>query len=234
MQHLLAGSKIKLTYLQDRRALTQINWPAVFDDLTEAGAPMRRPTSHWQWCDLSSLSHVVLATDRETDRHAGVLGLTERATPLEPWLQVEFAIERPGDSGSSLTRAMLAHVLARIVCLDGKPAAIASARCNQAALHDLSPHLRYTALYPPDGGPGGSNVIELRTARLARQIGGGRTVLDLRPVSEAILLRDLRRLHGVRPERLKLHVAEAIMEKPARPGGATRRPRKTTRTGRSG
>jgi hypothetical protein len=226
MQHLLAGSGIKLTYLQDRRALTQINWSAVFDDLTAAGTPM----SHWQWYDLSGLSHVVLATDRVTDRHAGVLGLTRQAKPPEPWLQFEFATVRPGDSGGTLIRAMLAHVLARIVCLDGKPAAIASSRANQTALYDLSPHLRHTALYPPAGG----NVVELPAARLARQIGGGRTVLDLRPVSEAILLRDLRSLHGVRPERLKLHVAETVMEKSARLGGATRRPRKTTRTGRNG
>ncbi len=210
--------------------MTRIDWPAVFDELIAAGTP----TTKWRWCDLSSLSHVVLATDRETDRHAGVLGLTERATSLEPWLHVEFAIVRPGVSGDTLTRAMLAHVLARIVCLDGKPAAIASSRANHTALHDLSPHLRGTVLYPPPGSPGGSNVIELRTALLARQIGGGRTVLDLRQVPEAILLRDLRRLHGVRPERLKLHVAEAVMEKPAKPGGATRRPRKTTRTGRNG
>jgi hypothetical protein len=225
MQHLLAGSGIKLTYLQDRRALTQINWSVVFDDLTAAGTP-----ANWQWCDLNDLSHVVLATDRVTDRHVGVLGLTERATPLEPWLQLEFAIVRPGDSGRTLTRAMLAHVLARIVCLDGKPAAIATSRANQTALHDLSPHLRHTALHPPGSG----NVIELRTARLGHQIGGGRTVLDLRPASELILLRDLRKLHGVRPERLKLHVSDSVMEKPARLGGATRRPRKTTRTGRNG
>jgi hypothetical protein len=58
-------------------------------------------------------------------------------------------------------------------------------------------------------------------------------VLDLRAVAEVALLRDLRRLHGVRPERLKLHVAEPVTEKPARPGGATRRPRNTTRTDRT-
>ncbi len=225
MHHLLAGSQIRLTYLQDRRALRRIDWRTVFDDLTDAGAPM----NHWRWCDLDGLTHVVLATDRLTGRHVGVLGLTERATPLEPWLLVEFAMVRPKESGM-LPRAMLAHVLARIVCLDGKPAAVAAAHADQAALRDLGLNIRSATLHPPVEG----NVIGFRVARLARQIGGDRTVLDLRPVSEISLLRDLRGLHGVRPERRKLPADQEFMEKPARGGGATRRPRNTTRTGRSG
>ena len=226
MHHLLAGSQIRLTYLQDRRALTQIDWPAVFDDLTDAGTPI----NHWQWCDLDGLTHVVLAIDRVTGRHAGVLGLTERATPLEPWLLIDLALVRPKDSGGTLPRAMLAHILARIVCLDGKPAAIAATRTSQTLLRDLGLNIRSAAVHPPAEG----NVIGLRVARLARQIGVGRTVLDLRPVSETSLLRDLRGLHGVRPERMKVLADQELMEKPARGGGATRRPRNTTHTGRSG
>jgi hypothetical protein len=226
MHHLLAGSQIRLTYVQDRRALTQIDWPAVFDDLTDAGTPI----NHWYWCDLDGLTHIVLATDRGTGRYIGVLGIAERATPLEPWLSVEFAMVRPKDSGGTLARAMLAHVLARIVCLDGKPAAIAASRANQSAVRDLSLNIRAAALHPPAEG----NVISLWAAHLARQIGGDRTVLDLRSVSEASLLRDLRGMHGVRRERVKSLVAEVLMEKPARSGGATRRPRITTHTGRSG
>jgi hypothetical protein len=225
MHHVLAGSQIRLTYLQDRRALRRIDWSTVFDDLTDAGTPMNQ----WHWCDLDGLTHVVLAIDRVTGRHAGVLGLTERATTLEPWLLVEFAMVRPKES-DTLARAMLAHVLARIVCLDGKPAAIAAARANQTALRDLGLNIRSAALHPPAEG----NVIGFRVARLARQIGGGRMVLDLRPVAEMSLLRDLRGLHGVRPERRTLPADQELMEKPARSGGATRRPRNTTRTGRSG
>ena len=231
MHHLLAGSQIRLTYLQDRRALRQIDWPIVLDDLTDAGTLV----NHWQWCVRDDLTHVVLATDRATGLHAGVLGLTERATPLEPWLQIEFSLVRPQDSAGTLARAMLAHVLARIVCLDGKPVAIAAPRSNQSALRDLSLNIRSAALHPPAEG----NVIGLRAARLARQLGDDRTVLDLRAVSEISLLRDLRSLHGVRAERLKSprnqHPAdEEPTAKLARSGGATRRPKKATHTGRTG
>jgi hypothetical protein len=144
-------------------------------------------------------------------------------------LLVEFIMVRPNEGGT-LPRAMLAHVLARIVCLDGKPAAIAAAPANQTVLRDLGLNIRSAALHPPTEG----NVIVFRAAWLARQIGGGRTMLDLRPVAELSLLRDLRGLHGVRPERRHLAADQAFMEKPARSGGATRRPRNTTRTGRSG
>src|SRR5580698_7137356 len=82
MHYLLAGTQIKLIYLQDRRALREIDWPAVFDDLTEAGLPFSR----WQWCDLGALTHVVLAIDRTSGRHAGVLGLIERTVPVDSCL----------------------------------------------------------------------------------------------------------------------------------------------------
>jgi hypothetical protein len=226
MQYLLAGSQIRLTYLQDRRALAGIDWPAVFDDLTDAGMPL----THWQWCDLDRLTHVVLATDRITGRHAGVLGLTERATSHESWLMIDLALLRPKESGGTLQRAMLAHILARIVCLDGKPVAVAASRGNRPVLHDLNQNIRSATLYPPEGG----NVIALRAARLARQIGAGGTVLDLRAVSETSLLRDLRGLHGVRPERTKSNAPGNAMVKPARNAAATRRPRKATHTGMSG
>jgi hypothetical protein len=225
MHHLLAGSQIRLTYLQDWHALRRIDWRTVFDDLTDAGASM----NHWRWCELGGLTHVVLATDRVTGRHVGVLALTERATALERWLLVEFAMVQPKEKGM-LPRAMLAHILARIVCLDGKPAAIAAAHADQTALRDLGLNIRSAAVHPPAEG----NVIDFRVARLARQIGGGRMVLDLRPVAEMSLLRDLRGLHGGRRERRKLPMDQGLTEKAARSGGATRRPRNTTRTGRSG
>ena len=169
MHYLLAGSQIRLTYLQDRRALAGIDWPTVFDDLTDAGMTATR----WQWCDLDRLTHVVLATDRVTGRYAGVLGLTEWATPLEPWLMIDVALVRPKEIGVTLPRAMLAHVLARIVCLDGKPLAVAASPANRPVLSDLGRNLRSVALHPPPVG----NVITLRAASLARQIGIGRTAL---------------------------------------------------------
>jgi hypothetical protein len=226
MHHLLAGSQIRLTYLQDRRALAGLDWPAVFDDLTDAGMPMSR----WQWCDLDRLTHVVLAIDRTTGRHAGVLGLTRRATPLHPWLMIDIALVRPKDTGGMLPRAMLAHVLARSVCLDGKPVAVAASQTNVSTLSELSRNIRSAALHPPVDG----NVIAFQAAGLAREIGVSGTVLDLSQASESSLLRDLRGMHGVRPERLTEGPPETPMAKPARSAAATRRPRKATRTGRTG
>jgi hypothetical protein len=224
MHHLLAGSPFKLTYLQDRRALRRIDWAAIHDDLTDAGTPL----NYWRWCDLDALTHVVLAHDRVTGRHAGVLGLTERTTKPEPWLLIETTLVRPQDENGVLPRAMLAHVLARIVCLDGKPAAIAAPRGDFSALPDLGCAIRSATLHPPVEG----NVIALRTARLAHHIGMGRTVLDLRLTSETSLLRDLRRLHGIR--RAPTRPVKDPTTEPATSGGATRRPRKATHTGRTG
>jgi len=231
MHHLLAGSRIKLTYLQDWRALVAINWRVVYGDLADAGTPF----AQWQWCDLDGLTHVVLATDRVTGRYCGVLGLTGREAEVKPWLLIEAALVRPSESGGTLLRAMLAHVLARIVCLDGKPAAIAASRANDIVLRDLSVNIRLAAMHPPAAG----NVIAFRAATLARQIGVGGTVLDLRSVPEASLLRDLRELHDVRREKRPsfagLPAAPGrAMAKPAMSAAAMRRPRTTTRTGRNG
>jgi hypothetical protein len=228
MEHQLAGTRITLNYLQDRRALAGIDWATVFDDLIDEGAPL----TVCRWSDLDSLTHVVLAIDPLSRRTIGLLGLIERSTKLEPWLLIEVAIVRPGDTGNTLRRAMLAHVLARVVCLDGKPAALASRsgdRAIEPALRDLGLNIRTCEMYPPADG----NVIRFKTASLAHRIGAGGTVLDLRPVLEASLLRDLRGMHGGRPEREKYRLRR-ITVKPAKSGGATRRPRKATRTGRTG
>jgi hypothetical protein len=228
MHHLLAKTQIRLTYLQDRRVLAEIDWPSVFDDLADSGAPLNQ----WRWCDLESLTHVVLAVDRDTKQYVGVLGLTEKTIGREAWLQVETVIVRPTDS-SALPCAMLAHVLARVVCLDGKPIAIGGSNANRTTLCVLSRNIPAASLYPPTD----TNVVAFEAAKLGRRIGVGHTVLDLRAISEALLLRDLRGLHGIRPDRLKSLVAQRpakrLKAKSAKNGGATRRPRKATRTGRT-
>ena len=229
MDHLLAGTEIRLTYLQDRRALDRIDWPDVFDHLIDAGAPPNR----CQWSDLDALTHVVLATDRSTGRYLGLLGLVKRETAEDSFLSIDAAMARPGDDGA-LLRAMLAHVLARIVCLDGKPVGGVTSRHERA----LAPLVRSVGLaiagamlHPPEN----PAVIPFATAVLARRIGQGATVLDLRAVTETGLLRDLRRLHRARPEVQRLRaVVPPVTESPATSGGATRRPRTATRTGRSG
>jgi hypothetical protein len=226
MNYLLAGSQIKLTYLQDRRALRDIDWPAIFDHLTDAGLPL----SHWQWCDLDALTHVVLAIDRTTDHYAGVLGLTEWTAPVDSWLMIDLLLVRPKQSDVTLPRAMLAHVLARAVCLDGKPLAMVASSSGRGPLSELSRNIGSATLYPPEHG----NVIALRAAGLARQIGIGRSVLDLQAVSESSLLRDLRGLHGIRAMGKKAALSERSMARLARNAAATRRPRKATRTGRIG
>jgi hypothetical protein len=227
MHYLLAGTQIRLTYLQDRRALAAIDWPSIFDDMADVGAP----PGNGRWCDLSGLTHVVLASDRASCRYVGVLGLTEQRVSREPWLLIDHVMIGPAESGGLLPYAMLAHALARIVCLDGKPIAVAASRTNREVLSGLSLSIRSAALHPPAKG----NVVALRTATLARSLGTANTVLDLRHISEASLLRDLRGLHGMRPDRLRsLSALRQPMAKSARSGGATPRPRKATRTDMTG
>jgi len=236
MHHSLAGSQIRLTYLQDWRALAGIDWPTVFDDLTDAHTPMPR----WQWCDLDALTHVVLASDRNTGRYAGVLGLARQRTTRGTWLSLGIALARPDIGGGTLARAMFAHVLARVICLDGKPAAIAASPTNRAALLEMNERIRSAALHPPAAG----NVIAFGAATIARQIGNDRTVLDLRDVPESALLRDLRGLHAAsvkhsesklgEGERAETTAAEFPMARAATSDAAMRRPRKATRTGKTG
>lgn len=225
MDHVLAGSGIRLTYLQDHRAIARIEWPTVLDDLTDAGAlPNRR-----LWCDLEGLTHVVLAMNRAAGRYVGLLGLIERATPLEAWLQIEAAMARPGEGEATLLRAMTAHMLARITSLDGKPVALAVSRSGEAmrtTLRDIALNISTATAHPPAKG----NVIALQTARLAQRMGAPGLVLDLRPVAEASLLRDLRGMHRISVERVR----PKAKAKPARSAAATRHPKTATRTGRIG
>ena len=229
MDHLLAGTEVKLTYLQDRRALERIEWADIFDDLIDAGAPPNR----CQWSNLDALTHVVVATDRSTGHYLGVLGLTRRETDVETYLLIDAAMARPGDDGA-LLRAMLAHILTRIVCLDGKPVAVAASRHERALeplVRSLGLAIAGATLYPPEN----PAIVPFAAAVLARRIGHGNAVLDLRPTAETGLLRDLRRLHrsGLEPHKIRA-VGSPVTDKPARIGGATRRPRTATRTGRSG
>ena len=229
MDHVLAGSGIRLTYLQDHRAIARIEWPTVLDDLTEAGALANRCL----WCDLDGLTHVVLAMDRVSGRYVGVLGLIERVTPVEAWLQIEAAMVRPGEGNGTLLRAMTAHMLARIISLDGKPVALASSRHGQAAetaLRDIAMNIVTATAHPPVEG----NVIAFQTANLSHRMGTPGLVLDLRPVAESSLLRDLRSMHRIRVERAKPKVAARVTAKAARSASATRRPKTATRTGRIG
>jgi hypothetical protein len=224
MDYLLAGSRTRLSYLQDRRRLADIDWPTIFDDLADLGAP-----SHlFRWSDLDALTHVVLATDRATGRYRGIIGLVERAAISGPYLRIEAVITRQDGDGIALRRAMLAHILARITCLDGKPIALAAPRGDRAidaALRDLNDHIGASEIHPPTG----SNVVVLRTASLALQIGTGGSILDLRAAAEVPLLRELREMHGGRAGRLKSPIATASLDrqpmaKTAKPGTATRRP----------
>ena len=221
MDHLLAGTDIRLTYLQDRRALARIDWPAIFDDLIDAGAPPNRCL----WCDLDRLTHVVLATDRATGHYAGLLGLSGRTTGQDIWLLIDAAMTRPGDAGDSLALSMLAHALVRIVSLDGRPAALASARGETTMGSPL--RALGDAIAAPSHPPAEGNVIFLPAAGLAQRIGSGGVVLDLRPLSEKPLLKDLRALHRSRVEKVS-------PKGRANRGGAMPRPRKATRTGRTG
>jgi hypothetical protein len=219
MDHLITGTDITLTYLQDRRALAAIDWPSVFDDLTDAGARPR-----FLWCDLDALTHVVLATERSTGLHVGAFGLAQGPIALK----ADFVIARPGPDHATLTRAMLAHLLSRIVQLDGKPDAIVARQghpASEAAVRGLGAAIGGITLHPPVSG----NVILLKTAALARRAGLSATMMDLRGIPAGGLLRDLARLH-----RMRLEPSRKVRSKAARIGGATPRPKTATRTGRSG
>ena len=241
MDHVLAGSGIRLTYLQDQRAIKRIHWPTVFNDLIDAGAPPNR----CQWCDLASLTHVVLATDRSTGCHVGLLGFVEREIQSDPWLWAEGAMVGPGMGGQLLLRAMTAHLLARVVSLDGKPLALGASSADpaiEAALRDVGHKIHAAIQHPPAEG----NVVALGTARLARDMGASGLVIDLRETAESTLLRDLRSMHRVRVERTPKRVAATAASKVAKAGGAkrpsvkparsaspTRRPKTAIRTGKT-
>jgi hypothetical protein len=226
MHHELAGTHYRLSYLQDRRALDSIDWPTAIEDLADVGAPL----SQWRWCDVDRLTHVILATDRETRQFIGVLGLIERLEDQKPLLCIETVIVTPDETGA-LLGAMVAHALARVVDLDGVPVALSGPDAVRETLLGLSLKIRASGLYPPAGG----NVVSFNAAKLGQRLGPLYTVLELEAVKKASLLRDLKGVHGLRPVRLKSSAGQrSSIPKSARSGTATRRPRKATHTGRIG
>ena len=204
MDHLLRGSGLTLTYLRDRRAIEGIDWPLLFDDLLEPGGPPNRCL----WGGLDNLSHVVLATDRTSGRTMGLVGLMTRQTAHTSYLVVEQALvhttpaEADGANGAydaTLLGAMLAHMLARIVTLEGRPACLAAAHAIpgvEAALRGMlaTPGM---AAHPPEQ----DNVINFQAASLACRIGRPALLLDLRAVTDTDLMRALRRMHCLRGPR---------------------------------
>ena len=226
MDHVLAGHAALLTYLCDRRALADIDWPDVLDDLIDAGAPPNRCL----WTDLERLDHVVIARDRVTHRHVGLLGLAERKTVTEPFLLIDAAMVRAGDGHMALLTAMLAHMLARVASLNAMPVAIASHSADALigpALRQVGAAIASATMHPGMA----DNVIDFGAASLSHRMGRVGAVLDLRQVEEAGLLRDLRRLHRIRPAPVK---PRPVAAKPARGASATRRPKTATRTGKTG
>ena len=201
MDHSLGESGLKLTYLRDRRAIEHIDWPSVLDDLLDADAPPNRCL----WCDLDGMSHIVLAADRHTGRYMGVVGLIARGTTDSPsWLAIELALVRCGANGEGdivLLRAMLAHLLARIVTLEGKPPSLVA----PYAAPDLETALRGLATATNAGAhpPASGNVFDFQAASLACRVGRPILVLDFRALLEGALLRALRRMHCIRPLTLR-------------------------------
>jgi len=204
MHHLLARSRIRLTYLQDRRDLAGVDW-LDFATLNDTGK------SHtFRWLDLDGFSHAVLAADCVTGRYVGMVGLVEQSPAPERCLLVRALLAQKASKPAPLRRAMLAHVLARVMLFDGKPAALAAPRDDDViapALRDFAKHIPQAAQHPPAAG----NVIAFEAAALARRTGAVHgPMLDLRHVTDRDLLGVLRSLHGRRPRR-----GEASPGKPA-------------------
>ena len=189
MDDVLAGRRLRLTYLRDQRSIEAVVQGHILDEVAPRGqygslAWSVRPR-------LDGLTHLVLAVDRHTGQPLGLLAARDRATQDEAFLLIETAMAAPGQD--TLARRMLGMVIMRGIGSDPMRLAIAAPRGSAAICAALREGARRIAGATFD--PGVEQVVvRLKSATLARRIrrtvgpGSGLAILDLRGVDKARLI----------------------------------------------
>ena len=167
MDHVIASSGLRLSYLCDRLTIQRLDVQKILDDLAE-------PETRYALCgwfarvSLMDFDHVVLATNH-SERHVAMLVANDGNTLHGPYLDLRAAIAISAMRGSKLMRRLLAYAVSRVSCLGTTPRAIA-ARTSVPACYRLlslfSNNIPGAGVFPEPNAP----TVDLGRARLARDI----------------------------------------------------------------
>jgi hypothetical protein len=168
MDHVIASSGLKLTYLRDWASIELLDSNKILDDLVEV-ATGHALCNWFARVSLTDFDHVTLATNIKTGRHVGLLVAKDGAADFGSYLNLRAAMVIDAMRGTMLMRRMLAYTLLRIDSLDTMPRVIV-AQTSMPACYQLLSLFTQTipgaAIFPkvmPE-------VIDIEQARLARQI----------------------------------------------------------------
>ena len=202
MDDVLAGRKLRLTYLRDPRSIEAVVNGQLFNQVAPRGQ-----YGALAWAvqpRLYGLTHLVLAVDRHTGQPLGLLAARDHATSHEPFLMIETAMVVPGHA--TLPQRMLGMVIMRGIGADRMPQAIVTGINDTTMGPALREGGRRIVGATFDAGIE-QVVVQLKSAALARRIGrtvgpgAGLAILDLRGVDKGSLTEGATRLYRGRSYR---------------------------------
>jgi len=168
MGHVLTDHGLCLTYLRNSDVIDDVDQAHILDDLSDDtldGDPLPWLTRY----RLDAYDHLVLVTDRSSDRHLGFLAASNGATPREDFLLLETAFVATAARGQNLMRRMLAFAMLRIGGMGPVPSIVAactrSPHCYRI-MRDTARRFSGATFFPePD-----SVTIDFHAATLAQRI----------------------------------------------------------------
>jgi len=169
MDHLLAGSGLRLSYLRDRASINRLDTQRIQADLSEPGT---RYALCWWFSTvcLAEFDHIVLATDCDTGCYVAMLAANDGDVDDGPYLCLQAAFAIDAMRGSTLMRRMLAYAIIRMAGLGNTIPRIIAAPTSTPACYRMLAQFAQTVpnatVFPePDAA-----AIDMRGAGLARRI----------------------------------------------------------------
>lgn len=172
MEHILADTGLRMTYLRHSYQLDELDQDAILYDLSE-GSIEKLTSAYLTHINFNDYDHLVLAADCRTNRTVGLLGMNEGSTGQEAFLELRTAFVAPSARRRRIMDRMNAHALLRIAGSTPVPRVIFTRCSNPAWYRNLSKLARrFTgAVVFPDHQHPAIRLEGVRlTQRLARQV----------------------------------------------------------------
>jgi hypothetical protein len=168
MDHVLTEHGLRLTYLRDQNAISDLDHELILDDLSD-DTPDGDPFPWLTPRRLTECDHLVLVTDRTTGRHLAYLAANDGATDQEDFVQLQAAFVAPTARGQNLMRRMIAFAMLRIGGIRSTPNVIVTCSRHPVShriMRDIASRFTGAVFFPdPD-----SVAIDFRAATLAQRI----------------------------------------------------------------
>lgn len=176
MSTMLTRADLRTQYVRDPFVIEAIDVDRLIQELAE-GSPNSDPTLWIGRAPFTDYDHLVLASDRRTERCLGILGVQDGATERdEEFLFISTAFVAECARGQGLMRRMVALTLLRAAGNGTTPRIIAAPTCSglfYRALHGVTRDLPGVVMYPdPEPRPVHLSVAGL-AQRIARRVSPG-------------------------------------------------------------